>query len=143
MTLYGPLSSTEIGHSTGKAISLELMWFAPGSIDTDEGNQLLATQILNLAATHMISFSHSKDIIFIDTPLEYHPKAMTFKAFLEDNKCVYTNAYYSVGEGHIDLKQADRNIIVEDRIKVPLFLKVLMSYFDYVRKIAYLLVRWC
>lgn len=68
MTLYGLLSLT--GHSTEKAISIGLMWFDPESIYTDEGNQLLATRILYLAATHMISFSHSKDIIFIDTPLE-------------------------------------------------------------------------
>lgn len=123
IVLFGSLSSTGVGHSTDKAVLLGLMGFEPETIDTQQGNillsQLFESKELRLNQTTSIHFDYAKDLTFNDTPLTYHPNAMTLTAFNQHGE-IYSNAYYSVGGGFIiDQHQQNQTGSITDQIQVP------------------------
>ena len=120
--LFGSLSSTGVGHGTDHAVLFGLMGFEPETIDKAAADFLLAqvlhSQILQLNTHASIEFDYSRHIQFDDTPLPYHPNAMTIKAY-QDEQVLYENTYYSVGGGFIvDEQQKDQNVAIED-VEVP------------------------
>ena len=104
--LHGSLAYTGHGHATDRAVILGLNGHAPGSIDPNAIDAIVA----GTAATRTVTppdhtpytFDPAKDLIFDrKTPLPGHPNGMTFEAHDEDGRLALRRHYFSVGGGTV------------------------------------------
>ncbi|GGX71837.1 L-serine ammonia-lyase [Saccharospirillum salsuginis] len=102
VTLHGSLSATGRGHGTDVAVMGGLAGARPDSVDPawlwSLPDRLRSG--VSLWPDRTLGFDPDTDIAFDDTPLAYHPNAMTLVAFLSDG-CEVTETFYSVGGGFV------------------------------------------
>lgn len=103
--LYGSLAKTGKGHGTDIAVILGLSGDDPVTFDVDQIEpkieNITLTQQLFLGGKRSISFIIEDDLLFlINSSLPYHPNAVTFQAFLDNDKAV-SETYYSIGGGFV------------------------------------------
>lgn len=103
--LYGSLAKTGKGHGTDIAILLGLSGDDPVTFAVDRIDSKIAeirgTHRMVLGGTHAISFYTDDDLLFLFTEsLPFHPNAVTFQAFL-DNETAVSATYYSIGGGFV------------------------------------------
>jgi len=99
---YGSLAMTGKGHCTDSAIILGLMGNLPDTVDLDNSPRLVAevekTGHLQLGRTsQFVDFS----IDFRAENLPLHENGMQIHAIADNNKCVLSKTYYSIGGGFI------------------------------------------
>ena len=109
--LYGSLAKTGHGHGTDIGIQLGLSGHDPVTIDVNrvpaEIENIRKKNELFLAGKKAIIFSPDHDILFLPgESLPAHPNAVTFQAFLNDDKA-FSETYYSIGGGFV-LKEGGR-----------------------------------
>ena len=103
--LYGSLAKTGKGHGTDIAILLGLSGDDPITFEVDQvgpkTEQIRATNKLNLGGKQEISFYANDDLLFLfSESLPFHPNAVTFQAFLNDETAI-SETYYSIGGGFV------------------------------------------
>lgn len=112
--LYGSLAFTGIGHGSDTAILLGLSGENPHLINPDDVSKIRdrinETGLINLAGRHSIAFNRENDLVFdYGEPLAGHANGMLFTAYNENNDCLASQTYYSVGGGFVvtdeELKQ--------------------------------------
>lgn len=101
--LFGSLSKTGIGHATDIAVMLGLQDFDPVSIPTEDIDHIInqikeQSQIVTAGQT--IAFDPKRDIIFSQHFLPFHPNALSFTAYFDEEETI-SETYYSVGGGFI------------------------------------------
>jgi L-serine dehydratase len=103
--LYGSLAKTGKGHGTDIAILLGLSGDDPVTFEVDlvtpkvEG--IKTHQLLSLGGYKEVSFAFNDDLLFLfNESLPYHPNAVTFQAFLNDETAI-SETYYSIGGGFV------------------------------------------
>lgn len=114
--LYGSLAKTGKGHGTDVAILLGLSGDDPVTFEVDKIDSKIADitnrHQLILGGTHEIDFHTSDDLLFLFTEsLPFHPNAVTFQAFLNDETAI-SGTYYSIGGGFVvkeDEQSANRS----------------------------------
>jgi len=101
-TLHGSLSATGRGHGTDVAVMGGLAGARPDSVDPQWLWSLpdRLRQGESLWSDRWLSFDPDSDITFDDTPLDYHPNAMTLVATLQDGADV-RETFYSIGGGFV------------------------------------------
>lgn len=124
--LFGSLGATGKGHGSDIAVMLGLMGETPEQVHTDLVDSYIATirenKKIHLNQKHVIQF-HEKDdlILHKKKALPYHPNAMTFYAY-KDNDLLMETTYYSVGGGFVlnddEAKRKDEPL-VEANVSVP------------------------
>lgn len=103
--LYGSLAKTGHGHGTDIGIQLGLSGHDPVTIDISrvpaEIENIRKRKELLLAGEKAIIFSPDNDILFLSgESLPAHPNAVSFQAFLNDDKA-FSETYYSIGGGFV------------------------------------------
>lgn len=103
--LYGSLAKTGHGHGTDIGIQLGLSGHDPVTIDVSrvpaEIENIRKRKELLLAGKKAIIFSPDNDILFLSgESLPAHPNAVSFQAFLNDDKA-FSETYYSIGGGFV------------------------------------------
>lgn len=111
--LYGSLAKTGKGHGTDIAILLGLSGDDPVTFDVDritpKINEIQRSHKLGLANQKEISFFYDEDLLFLyNECLPFHPNAVTFQAFLSNEKAV-SETYYSIGGGFVVKEGEDPN----------------------------------
>ena len=111
--LYGSLAKTGIGHGTDIAIMLGLSGDDPVTCDVNDvipkSKRIRADKKLVLRDTHSIDFNYAEDLIFLyQESLPAHPNAVTFQAFLSNEKAI-SETYYSVGGGFV-VKEGESDV---------------------------------
>jgi L-serine dehydratase len=109
--LYGSLAKTGKGHGTDIAIVLGLSGDDPVTFDVNaigtKVNGIKISHQLMLGGIQPVSFSADDDILFLfNESLPYHPNAVTFQAFLSNEKAI-SATYYSIGGGFV-VKEGDQ-----------------------------------
>jgi L-serine dehydratase len=108
--LYGSLAKTGRGHGTDIAVMLGLCGKDPATCEVEMIDSWIhsirETRTLNLAASELIAFDPSCQIIFLVTEaLPFHPNALRFLARTRDGKQL-AETYYSIGGGFV-LKEGE------------------------------------
>jgi L-serine dehydratase len=111
--LFGSLAKTGKGHGTDVAVLLGLGDEDPVTFDTSRIDERIAqireTGRIALAGAREISFCADTDLIFHrDVTLPFHPNALTFTAFLDDDRQI-AETYYSIGGGFVVQENAATN----------------------------------
>lgn len=109
--LYGSLALTGIGHGTDSAILMGLEGHWPESIDPDSVqprvHAIKQTQRLQLTPQHDIHFDYATDLIWHkNQTLARHTNGMRFSAFDAQQRCLFSEEYFSIGGGFIESNQA-------------------------------------
>ena len=104
--LYGSLALTGHGHGTDRAILLGLGGELPDQIAPETIQSKLSSirsaKKLRLAATHLISFDETRDLLFHkDKALPFHANGMLFRAFDTTGALLSAQTYFSIGGGFI------------------------------------------
>jgi len=120
--LYGSLAKTGKGHGTDIAILLGLSGDDPVTFDVNAIDEKIksiqTTKQLQLGAKHEISFSVVDDLLFLfNESLPYHPNAVTFQAFLNDDKAI-SATYYSIGGGFV-VKEGEQQSQSKNEVDLP------------------------
>lgn len=107
--LYGSLALTKSGHGTDIAIQLGLSGFEPETINPNKIEDIIrnikTSGKIKLINGKNISFSPNKDIVMHkDKELPYHPNGMIITSYNSKNKIIYSEEYYSVGGGFVEVK---------------------------------------
>ena len=103
--LHGSLAFTGKGHATDRAIILGLVGETPADIDADKIETYL-TEVAELKSVGTFSttyhFDPATDLIFdYDARLPAHTNGMTFSAFDDGGRRVFSKEIYSIGGGFI------------------------------------------
>ena len=103
--LYGSLAKTGKGHGTDIAILLGLSGDDPVTFEVDQvgpkTENIGITHKLLLAGKQEVRFFMDDDLLFLyHDSLPYHPNAVTFQAFLGNERAV-SETYYSIGGGFV------------------------------------------
>ena len=103
--LYGSLAKTGKGHGTDIAVLLGLSGDDPVTFEVDlvtpKVNAIKANCVLNLAGLKEVNFNYNDDLLFLyNESLPFHPNAVTFQAFL-NNETAISETYYSIGGGFV------------------------------------------
>ena len=121
VTLHGSLSATGRGHGTDVAVMGGLAGARPESVDP-AWLWSLPDRLRNgasLWSDRSLGFDPDTDIVFDDTPLAYHPNAMTVVAIMADGGEV-TETFYSVGGGFVVTEtEAAKGQIVSQEANLP------------------------
>ncbi|MBT8219120.1 MAG: L-serine ammonia-lyase [Bacteroidia bacterium] len=101
--LYGSLSKTGRGHATDIAIILGLSGYDPEQIDTSKIDDIIhkirAKERLALLQ-RSIPFDFSKDIVYNESSLEFHPNGMKLTIW-NNFEIQHSETYFSTGGGFI------------------------------------------
>ena len=126
--LFGSLGQTGIGHGTGKAVILGLSGETPENIPVDSIESILAdvvaSQKISLAGTHIVNFPKDNAIIYHRRKtLPAHANGMTIYAYKSD-QLLLERTYYSIGGGFIveasDFeKEKDKALSLHSSIERP------------------------
>ncbi len=119
--LYGSLAKTGKGHGTDIAVMLGLGGYDPVSMDTNLIQSIVhdiqTTEKILLDDSLEIRFNPQEDIHFLfQESLPFHPNALTFQAFL-DNEQAISQTFYSIGGGFVIT--GDQNEIEQRREALP------------------------
>lgn len=111
--LYGSLAKTGKGHGTDIAILLGLSGDDPVTFDVNnidyKINQIKTTHQLILNDSRQIDFAYDDDLLFLfNESLPYHPNAVSFQAFLNNEKAI-SETYYSIGGGFV-VKEGEQGL---------------------------------
>ncbi len=124
--LFGSLGATGKGHGSDKAVLLGLQGESPQTVDVAAVDDILATiretQQLNLSAGKSVAFKESSDLVMHKRKaLPFHPNAMTFEAFDQNDQVLLVRTYYSVGGGFVLDEDAASNEpqIKQDETPLP------------------------
>ncbi len=103
--LYGSLAKTGKGHGTDIAVMLGLEGYDPVSMDTSLIGSIIqdihTTGRLRLDNSLECRFNAEDDLHFLfQESLPYHPNALTFQAFLNNEQAI-SQTYYSIGGGFV------------------------------------------
>lgn len=120
--LYGSLALTGKGHHTDQAVILGLAGNNPDTVAIDATPAFLRDvaqrQVLMLAGTpHEVDFAREGGIIFHQTNLARHENGLRIHAFAND-RCLYTQTYYSIGGGFI-VEEAKFGQAIVNEVSVP------------------------
>lgn len=104
--LYGSLALTGKGHATDKAILNGLEGKLPETVVPDSmvprANEIVSTQILNLAGKKNIPFHEKEDFLLLQKELlPKHTNGMRFTAYDATHQMLLSQVYYSIGGGFI------------------------------------------
>lgn len=122
--LYGSLSATGRGHGTDRACVAGLMGFMPDTVNPDVLSTLLEDtaecQGLKLNKEIDIDFCPTRDIVFHDESLPFHPNAVRFEIFHQQTMLA-SATYYSVGGGFVveESKELAEPLIDESQVPYP------------------------
>jgi len=101
--LYGSLALTGKGHGTDTAILLGLSGEKPDEVDPDAVNRIRGAETVRALGRGVISCP----ILFHrELVLPGHPNAMRFTAFGANGESLFSQVYYSIGGGFIQLEGA-------------------------------------
>lgn len=117
--LYGSLALTGKGHSTDLAIILGLEGESPETIDPNlvipRTDYIRYSKELAILSQKIIYFEEDKHLIFNgDKQLPFHPNAMRFRAYDEQN-LLFEKVYYSTGGGFI----IDHEMAMQTKTSIP------------------------
>ncbi|MVN21207.1 L-serine ammonia-lyase [Mucilaginibacter arboris] len=120
--LYGSLAKTGKGHGTDIAVLLGLSGDDPVTFDVDQIGpkieNIRLSQQLFLGGKRSIPFRMEDDLLFLmNNSLPYHPNAVTFQAFLDNDKAV-SETYYSVGGGFV-VKEGGQQTSAKPEVDLP------------------------
>ena len=119
--VYGSLSLTGIGHSTGKAILLGLAGEEPETVDIDGISEFMknvrSSEKLMLGGSHEVEFPKDGGFYFHDEYLPMHENGMCLIAFAGEEDILH-KTYYSVGGGFI-VKQEDFAKRTDAKVDIP------------------------
>ncbi|MBV6643184.1 MAG: L-serine ammonia-lyase [Cyclobacteriaceae bacterium] len=104
--LFGSLALTGKGHGTDKAIVWGLTGCDPGTVsvealpaileDVEKSNQI------TLDGRYQVAFHPKQSIVFHpNESLEFHPNGLRFQAFNNNQNCLLSKTYFSVGGGFV------------------------------------------
>lgn len=117
--LYGSLSLTGKGHATDLAVMLGLSGQDPEYIPITNINSIIQsienTNTLLLGDEKNIPFYFLQDIVFNKNFLPFHANALTFTAYLSNEK-EYASTFYSIGGGFV-VKEERVNAMEKVKIK--------------------------
>lgn len=107
--LYGSLALTKSGHGTDIAIQLGLSGFDPKTINPNKIDEIIrnikTSGKIKLSSSKHINFDANKDIIMHkNKELPYHPNGMIITSYDSSAKILYSEEYYSVGGGFVEIK---------------------------------------
>jgi L-serine dehydratase len=101
--LFGSLSLTGKGHATDLAVLLGLYGADPELIPTEKipliVEKITKEEILSFNQEKELPFVPSKDIVFNDDFLPFHPNGITFHAIV--NHKIHSSTFYSIGGGFV------------------------------------------
>ncbi|MEI6093017.1 MAG: L-serine ammonia-lyase [bacterium] len=123
--LYGALAATGKGHGTDKALLIGLCGFEPEKIDPEDipsiVDKINLNKKLTLLGKREITFDPQTALIYKSMEqLPYHTNGMLFKAYNNDNKCIYEKTYYSTGGGFlVGAKAASLDKLVREDVSLP------------------------
>jgi L-serine dehydratase len=112
--LYGSLALTGKGHGTDTAILLGLSGEKPDEVDPDAVNRIRGAECVQALGWREIA---SPILFHREFVLPGHPNAMRFTAFSADGEFLFSQVYYSIGGGFIQLEGAPSQST--DRAPVP------------------------
>lgn len=123
--LYGALAATGKGHGTDKALLIGLCGLEPETVDPE--NIINVTYKINLNKKIMllnrreIDFDPQNCLVYKPAEqLPYHTNGMLFKAYNEEDKCIYEKTYYSTGGGFlVGAKAASLDKLVREDVSLP------------------------
>jgi len=102
--LYGSLSLTGKGHATDLAVMLGLSGQDPEYIPVQNIDGIIKSiennNEINLGEEVIVPFFFLQDIVFNKNFLPFHANALTFTAYIKDEK-EYTSTFYSIGGGFV------------------------------------------
>jgi L-serine dehydratase len=101
--LYGSLALTGKGHGTDTAILLGLSGEKPEEVDPDAVNRIRGAECVSALGRREIA---SPIVFHREFVLPGHPNAMRFTAFRGDGAFLFSQVYYSIGGGFIQLEGA-------------------------------------
>ncbi len=107
--LYGSLALTKTGHGTDIAIQLGLSGFDPKTINPNKIDEIIrnikTSGKIKLSSNKSINFNSNKDIVMHkNKELPYHPNGMIITSYDSSGKVLYSEEYYSVGGGFVEIK---------------------------------------
>ncbi len=107
--LYGSLALTKTGHGTDIAIQLGLSGFDPKTINPNKIDEIIrnikTSRKIKLSSNKSINFNSNKDIVMHkNKELPYHPNGMIITSYDSSSKVLYSEEYYSVGGGFVEIK---------------------------------------
>lgn len=108
--LYGSLALTGKGHGTDKAILNGLEGKEPESVNPatmiPRMHEILDSKVLCLGGQKNITFIEATDFLFLQKELlPKHTNGMRFSAYDDEQNCVMTEIYYSIGGGFITTEE--------------------------------------
>ncbi|MBQ0909672.1 L-serine ammonia-lyase [Flavobacterium sp. F-328] len=116
--LYGSLSLTGKGHATDLAVMLGLSGQDPEYIPIANINSIIQsienTNTLLLGDEKNIPFYFLQDIVFNKNFLPFHANALTFTAYLSDEK-EYASTFYSIGGGFV---VKEERVNAKEKVKI-------------------------
>ena len=116
--LYGSLSLTGKGHATDLAVMLGLSGQDPEYIPIANINSIIQsienTNTLLLGDEKKIPFHFLQDIVFNKNFLPFHANALTYTAYLSNEK-EYNSTFYSIGGGFVVKKE---RVNAKEKIKI-------------------------
>jgi L-serine dehydratase len=127
--LYGSLALTGLGHGTDRAVLLGLAGNEPSTIDpaaiAPTVAAIRATEHIDLAGSHSISFVENRDLIFHRSTMFppgahiQHPNGLRFAAFDAAAGILEERTFFSIGGGFITEDGADSSPTAEPEIVLP------------------------
>jgi L-serine dehydratase len=104
--LYGSLALTGLGHATDGAVLAGLSGLHPAEVEVDAMQRTIQTiresGQLGLNGEAKIPFDVARDLLFHrNESLPFHPNAVRFTAFGEENATLLSRVFYSVGGGFV------------------------------------------
>lgn len=120
--LYGSLAKTGVGHGTDIAVLLGLSGDDPVTFDVNQVqpkfDHIKISNTLQLNGEKNIPFHYEEDLIFLmKESLPFHPNALTFQAFLDDETAL-SETYYSVGGGFVT-QENEKSVLQEVDLSFP------------------------
>lgn len=116
--LYGSLSLTGKGHATDLAVMLGLSGQDPEYIPIANINSIIQnienTNTILLGDEKNIPFYFLQDIVFNKNFLPFHANALTFTAYLSDEK-EYASTFYSIGGGFV---VKEERVNAKEKVKI-------------------------
>ncbi len=116
--LYGSLSLTGKGHATDLAVMLGLSGQDPEYIPIANINSIIQsienTNTLLLGDEKNIPFYFLQDIVFNKNFLPFHANALTFTAYLSNEK-EYASTFYSIGGGFV---VKEERVNAKEKVKI-------------------------
>jgi len=121
--LYGSLAKTGVGHGTDIAVLLGLSGDDPVTFDVYQVLPKVAniktSKQIQIGAQKTIAFDYAEDLYFLYTEsLPFHPNAVTFQAFYEDDTAI-SQTYYSIGGGFVVQENDSEGVLSEVDLPFP------------------------